>query len=62
MDCSGCANNVKKKFESIDGVSLVEVNLEEKTALVEAEHILNTNDLSNALEETTYEVTDVKQV
>lgn len=60
MHCSGCANNVKKRFESVSGVSKVEMNLDTKTAQVEAEKVLDINDLNRSLEETTYEVKEIK--
>ena len=37
MTCNGCKEHVEKRLISIDGITKVEVNLSEKTALIEME-------------------------
>lgn len=61
MHCGGCANSVKTKFESVAGVTQVEMNLEEKTATVQADHVVTKEELASSLEETTYEVVDITE-
>jgi copper chaperone CopZ len=60
MHCGGCANSVKTKFEAISGVSQVEMDLENKTAFIKADHLLTADELNVPLAETTYEVVEVK--
>lgn len=60
MHCNGCANSVKTKFETVSGVSEVEMHLEDNQAVVEADHSLTTDELNHSLEDTTYQVVDVK--
>lgn len=61
MHCSGCANSVKTKFETLSNVTKVEMDLEGKKAIIEAEHELTAEELNTVLEETTYEVIDVNE-
>ncbi len=54
MKCMGCATTVKNTMSEINGVSEVEVNLEEKTATVTADKEINEKDLATAFAGTKY--------
>lgn len=56
MKCEGCADTVKNKFENLDGIQKVEVDLETKTAFVETERELTVEELNSSLSDTKYEV------
>lgn len=56
MSCAGCANTVKERFLGIPAVSNVEVNLEEKTVLLESSERISEKVLADALEGTSYQV------
>lgn len=60
MKCDGCANTVQTKFNELSGVSKVEVDLDSNTAVLDAESNLTADDLGSALEDTPYEVNEVK--
>ncbi|WP_028274753.1 heavy-metal-associated domain-containing protein [Atopococcus tabaci] len=59
MKCAGCANAVKSKFEGVDGIQNVTINLDDNSALVESETDVTTDALSSALADTGYTVTSV---
>lgn len=59
MKCAGCANAVKSKFEGVDGIQNVTINLDDNSALVESETDVTTDALSSALADTGYTVTGV---
>lgn len=56
MTCQGCANTVKTKFEKIQGVDSVEIDLENKKAILETEIEIPKDSLQIVLEDTNYEV------
>lgn len=56
MTCNGCANGVKKRFESIEGVESVSVDLEAKKAVVEAQSVIEKAAFDKVLEDTNYSV------
>lgn len=59
MKCAGCANAVKSKFEGVDGIQNVTINLDDHSALVESEKDVSADVLSSALADTNYTVTGV---
>lgn len=59
MSCSGCANAVKSAFLNIEGVSQVDVDLENKRATVESSSKLTKDQLEGALAATNYTVKSV---
>lgn len=56
MACGGCANTVKTRFSGIPGVNEVEINLDQKTAILSAEAHVGDDELIAALEGTNYTV------
>ena len=54
MTCAGCANTVKTRFEGVPGVSAVDINLDEKLAVLEVEEHVSEKVLADSLEGTNY--------
>ena len=54
MTCDGCANTVKMRFEGVPGVSAVDINLDEKLAVLEVEEHVSEKVLADALDGTNY--------
>jgi heavy metal translocating P-type ATPase len=54
MTCNGCKEHVEKSLISIDGITKVEVNLSEKTALIEMEKHIPMDTLKAAFEGSSY--------
>lgn len=61
MSCNHCVNHVTQALTEIDGIKNVNVNLEDKYAMVDAEN----NDLDDAIkfavEEAGYEVVGIEE-
>ncbi|WP_423190447.1 heavy-metal-associated domain-containing protein [Alkalibacterium sp. f15] len=60
MSCKGCANSVKAAFSNIEGVSQVDINLDEKEATFESSQAVTKQQLENALADTSYTVESLK--
>ncbi|MBX4270913.1 heavy-metal-associated domain-containing protein [Clostridium estertheticum] len=60
MSCSHCVSHVKEALLDI-GATRVKVDLEEKFAMAEFEDETTDNDISEAIEEAGYEVTEVEE-
>lgn len=58
MSCKNCVAHVKEALEELEGVSSVEVNLEEEYARVET--TLDYHALKEAVEEAGYEVKGIE--
>ncbi|WP_034552018.1 heavy-metal-associated domain-containing protein [Carnobacterium funditum] len=56
MKCEGCANTVQERFEAIEGVESVEINLESKKVSVESKIEIDKETFKSALSETKYSV------
>lgn len=56
MTCGHCAARVKKELEKIEGVESVEVNVEEKKAVVSLNTAISEVKRKAAVEEAGYEV------
>lgn len=56
MTCQGCANSVKTKFEQIEGINAVEIDLESRKAILDAELEIPKDTLKAALADTNYSV------
>ena len=54
MTCAGCVNTVKMRFEGVPGVSEVDINLDEKRAVLEVEEHVSEKVLADALDGTNY--------
>lgn len=60
MSCKNCVGHVKEALEGLDGVSLIEVNLEGKYALVETE--VSDEVLKETVEEEGYDVVSINAI
>lgn len=56
MSCSGCANAVKSAFSNVEGVSQVDVDLDNKQATLESSSEVKKIQLEEALADTSYSV------
>lgn len=59
MSCGHCVGHVNGALKEISGVNAVEVNLGEKSAVVELAHEVSNEQLVAAVEEAGYEVVEV---
>lgn len=60
MSCNHCVSHVKEALEQIEGVKLIEVNLEGKHALVETE--VADNILISAIDDEGYDVISIENI
>lgn len=58
MTCAGCANTVKTKFEAINGVKSVNVDLENSKVTIESASQIDTETLITALSDTNYSLVE----
>lgn len=58
MRCNNCVGHVRTALEEMEGVSLLEVNLAEKYALVETE--VDNSVLKDVIEEEGYDVVGIE--
>ena len=57
MKCEGCASTVVGKFQSVEGVERVVVDLETKQAIVESSNEIDETIFNQALSGTNYTIT-----
>lgn len=62
MSCGNCANHVTEALSELSGVSNVEVRLEEKFALIEAENSIAEDAIKSAIDEAGYEVVGIEVI
>jgi copper ion binding protein len=62
MSCMHCVKHVKEALGEIQGVSQVDVNLAEKTAVIEVEEKVGDDMLKAAVEEVGYDVTGIEKL
>ena len=60
MSCGHCTARVQKALEALDGVSVVEMSLEEKSAVVTLDKDIPDETLKDAVEKADYEVVEVR--
>ena len=60
MSCGHCTARVQKELEALDGVSAVEMSLEEKSAVVTLDKDIPDETLKDAVEKADYEVVEVR--
>lgn len=61
MSCGHCVNHLKTALtEDIQGVKVLEVNLEEKYALVDIQDIVTEDDLRTVIEDLGYELKGIE--
>ncbi|MDA9471787.1 heavy-metal-associated domain-containing protein [Enterococcus sp. 5H] len=56
MKCDGCVTIVKENFEKINDIQLATVNLAQKSAVIESNREISTQELQDALSETKFTV------
>ena len=63
MSCGHCVNHVKTALlEDMTGVNSVDVNLEEKQAIVEVEASVTDETIKSVIEEAGYEVVNIENI
>lgn len=62
MTCGHCVGRVSKVISAIDGVSAVDVSLDEKRALVEIDKEVTDEQFRKEIENAGYEVTAIELV
>lgn len=60
MSCQHCVNHVTEVLKEITGVKAVDVDLEGKYAIVEADLQIDDGEIKNAIEEAGYEVVKIE--
>lgn len=60
MSCQNCAHHVTEALSGLNGVSNVNVKLEEKYALAEVESNIKDEDIKAAISEAGYEVMGIE--
>lgn len=60
MSCSHCVKHVKEALEGLDGVRNVDVNLNSKTAVIEAALNVKDDDIKTAVDDAGYEVVKIE--
>ena len=58
MKCEGCANTVQERFAAIEGVESVEIDLANKSVLIESQSEIQEDTLVAALADTKYSLVD----
>lgn len=61
MHCDHCQENVKKRFNQINSVKVLEVNAGKGYAIVESEKPINDTKIKKALEQTDYKLIEIKE-
>jgi copper ion binding protein len=60
MSCGHCVKHVKEALSELNGVTNVEVNLEAKTAVLEASGEVSDEDIKFAIDDAGYEVAGIE--
>lgn len=61
MSCGHCVNHLKTALtEDIEGIDVLEVNLEDKYAIVKMDDSVNPQELKNVIEELGFELKDIQ--
>lgn len=62
MSCGNCVNHVKEALSELTGVTSVDVNLDSKSAILEAAQDVKDEDIKAAVDEVGYEVVGIEAV
>lgn len=62
MSCGHCVKHVKEALSELNGVTNVEVNLEAKTAVLEASVEVKDEDIRFAIDDAGYEVAGIEVI
>lgn len=60
MSCGHCVNHVKEALSELNGVTSVEVNLDSKSAVIEATEDVKDADIKFAVEDAGYDVVGIE--
>lgn len=60
MSCGHCVNHVKEALNELNGVTSVDVNLDAKTAIIEASIEVKDEDIKFAIDDAGYEVVGIE--
>lgn len=60
MTCGHCVNHVKEALNELSGVTNADVNLDSKTAILEATSEIKDEEIKAAIEEVGYEVVGIE--
>lgn len=61
MSCGHCVNHLKTALtEDVEGIDVLEVNLEDKYAIVKMDDSVNPQELKNVIEELGFELKDIQ--
>lgn len=61
MKCGNCVKHVKADLEKIKGVTSVTIDLDSKTALMDASDDIQDSDIKLAIKDTRYEVISIEE-
>ncbi|ERK31496.1 heavy-metal-associated domain-containing protein [Clostridium intestinale] len=62
MSCGHCVNHVKEALMELEGVSSVNVTLDDKTAILEASKDINDEDIKFVIDDAGYEVAGIEEL
>ncbi|GAA4654994.1 copper ion binding protein [Anaerocolumna aminovalerica] len=62
MSCQHCVSHVKEALSELNGVTSVEVNLEGKSAVLEASGEVKDEDIKFAVDDAGYEVVNIENL
>lgn len=62
MSCGHCVNHVKESLSKLNGVTSVNVNLEDNNAILDADNDVKDEDIKLAIEEVGYEVVSIEEI
>lgn len=62
MSCNHCVNHVKSSLEDLNEVISADVNLTDKSAVIELEKDIEDKKLSDLMDEEGYELVEVKNL
>lgn len=60
MSCGHCVKHIEEALKEVPGVGCVQVDLQEKSAVVEVNETVNDATLKEAVEEVGYDVTGIQ--
>ena len=62
MSCGHCVNHVKEALSELNGVTSVEVNLDTKSAIIEASVDVKEEDIKFAIDDAGYDVVGIETI
>ncbi|MFU0825420.1 heavy-metal-associated domain-containing protein [Clostridium sp.] len=62
MSCGHCVNHVKEALSELSGVTSVDVNLDSKSAVIEATVAVDDEDIKFAIDDAGYEVVGIEEL